>query len=132
MLSIPHTNSPIPHTLAPFASTSPLLLPGLNSPFPTQLPWQLAELTDCPAPAHPSWISYFLSAFISRHSHYYCDSLMPPAPSLLLPGSPDKGPLYLIMLPSSYTLTVPSLGLGRDSMSSAQPQASSEHPWVMQ
>lgn len=81
------------------------LLPGLTSPFPAQLPWQLH-----PAQAHPSRISYFLSAFISRQSYSCRDSLMPRSPSLLLPGSPDKRLLYLIGLPGSYTLMVPSPG----------------------
>lgn len=126
VLGIPHTGNCIPHTQAPSASTSPLLLPGLSSPFPAQLPQQL-----CPALAHPSWISYFLSAFISRQSHPCCESPMPPAPSLLLPGSPDKGPLYLIVLPGSYTLMVSSPGLGRGRMSSVHPLAGSKQHWVM-
>lgn len=101
------------------------------SPAPAQLPWQLAELPGCPVPAHPSRISYFLPPFISRQSHSSCDSLMPPAPSLLLPGSPDKAPLYLIVLPGSCTLMMPSPGLGQGGMSSAHPQSGSEHPWAM-
>lgn len=46
--------------------------------------------------------------------------------SLLLPGSPDKGPLYLIMLPSSHILMVPSprLDWGMRSSAASQQQAS--------
>lgn len=103
------------------------LLPGLTSPFPAQLPWQLH-----PAQSHPSRISYFLSAFISRQSYSCRDSLMPRSPSLLLPGCPDNRLLYLIGLPGSYTLMVPSPGLGWGGMNPAHPRAGSKHHWVMQ
>lgn len=85
---------------------------GCTLHLPALLPWQ-----SHPAQTHPSRISYFLSAFISRQSHSCRESLMPRSPSLLLPGSSDKGLLYLIGLPGSYTLMVPSPGLGWGGMS---------------